>query len=149
MDLSFSNDWAPLLNATFQGYVNLGGTQFKNIDVSRDLCEMHLHRYSGMVAVKYLEATYMIAACCVQVVELDPQITSAEVLVPAQPLPDEDELMKMAADSVSEEDLAKKTAEASTTKADTDRILAELGHAAPNLVSSGAARRQKRAKRGE
>ena len=131
MDSHPSEEYAPLLNASFQGYVNLGGHQFKNIDATRDGCELHLHRYSGAVMVKLKEARFVIAASCVQVAELDPQIPHE-----MEP-PTEDEMMKMAADSIQHQD------------AQTDAILAELGHTAPNLSDSNAPKRQKRTKRSE
>lgn len=142
MTADFSLEYAPLLNATFHGYVNLGGHQYKNIDADRDGCELHLHRFSGMISAKRLNVIYFIAANCVQSMEVDMQ--GADHLEP----PASDELMEMAAESIVRTDALKKTVEDSSTEA-VDRILADLGHVAPNLSDSGTAKRQKRTKKGE
>ena len=142
MSHELSLEYAPLLNATFHGYVNLGGHQYKNIDGDRDGCELHLHRFSGVVTVKRLNVIYFIAANCVQSAEADLQ--GAPELEP----PTSDELMTMAADSIVRADAAKNAPNSSSQEA-ADRILAELGHTAPNLSDSGPVKRQKRAKRSE
>jgi len=120
----FSEEYLPLKTAHFQGYVNLGGMTFKNIEALRDQCEIHLHRFSGMIMVKRDGMTFFIGSACVQCVE------AAELGAPTAPTGDE--LTQMAASTLN-----------------ADEILAELGHNAPNLGDSAPVKRQKRSKRSE
>lgn len=130
----FSDEYAPLKNVMLQGYANLGGFSFKNIDGLRDGCELHLHRFSGMVMVKRDGCVYALGSTAIQVAEMADAavVDSQEASLDA---PNSDELEEMA--------------QIRSDTPSTDAILAELGHNAPNLGDTAVAKRQKRTKRSE